>query len=143
MNTAFVLALFCTVVLLAVNAYFLMGSVPLLILRHDVPMDAQFVRAFFATYFRIAGVAAVLTALSFLWAHRPVLAACAGGLAVLTVTLRRLFIPRMDALRPRLQAGEALAIPRFRRLHLLAILATLAQLVATVWTLVAVSIQAS
>ena len=47
-------ALLFTVAMLAVTAYFLLGSIPLLVLRHDNPMDARFIRSFYITYYRIA-----------------------------------------------------------------------------------------
>jgi hypothetical protein len=50
MSAALIVALCCTVALLVVTAYFLMGSVPLLILKHDTPLDARFVRGFYNTY---------------------------------------------------------------------------------------------
>jgi hypothetical protein len=50
MSAALVAAIVFTVALLVVTAYFIMGSVPLLILRHDTPMDGRFVRAFFNTH---------------------------------------------------------------------------------------------
>jgi hypothetical protein len=37
MSTALIVALVFTVVLLVVTAYFIMGSLPLLILKHDTP----------------------------------------------------------------------------------------------------------
>lgn len=45
MSAAMIAALFFTVALLVTTAYFLMGSVPLLILKHDRPKDSRFVRA--------------------------------------------------------------------------------------------------
>lgn len=89
-------ALFFTVALLAVTAYFLLGSVPLLVLKHDNPVDARFIRSFYLTYYRIALVAAVGTAISYALAGRPAFAAGAGGIAALTLVLRGKFIPMMD-----------------------------------------------
>ena len=86
-------ALFFTVALLAVTAYFLLGSVPLLVLKHDNPVDARFIRSFYLTYYRIALVAAVGTAISYALAGRPAFAAGAGGIAALTLVLRGKFIP--------------------------------------------------
>ena len=54
MPAALIAALFFTVALLVTHAYFLLGSVPLLILKHDTPMDASFVRSFFNTYYLAA-----------------------------------------------------------------------------------------
>ena len=43
------LALLFTVILLAVTTYFLLGSIPLLTLKHDNPMDSRFIRSFYIT----------------------------------------------------------------------------------------------
>jgi hypothetical protein len=141
MSAALILALFFTVALLAITAYFIMGSVPLLILKHDTPMDSRFVRGFFNTYYRAAIFTAGAAAVSYALAGRPVFAAGGAVLALSAVVLRRLVIPRMDSLQARLQVSEINAIPQFRRVHVTAILVNLAQLVVTVWSLVAVSIQ--
>jgi hypothetical protein len=141
MTAALLLALFFTVALLATTAYFLMGSVPLLILKHDTPMDSRFVRGFYDTYCRVATFTASAAALSYGLAGRPFLAAGAGALAVSVIVLRRVLIPKMDSLRAQLQSSETRAIRGFRRIHLTAILANLLQLVVTVWSLIAVSIQ--
>jgi hypothetical protein len=132
-------ALFFTVALLVTTAYFLLGSVPLLVLRHDTPLDARFVRGFFNTYYLAAMFTAGATALSFALAGRPILAAGAAALSLLAAALRRKVIPRMDVLRVQIQAIGANAIPEFRRIHLTAILINLVQLVAIVWSLIAVS----
>ena len=46
--------LFFTVVLLVIIAYFLMGGLPLLVLKHDVPLDARFIRSFVNAYDRLS-----------------------------------------------------------------------------------------
>ena len=129
--------------LLVVTAYFIMGSVPLLILRHDTPMDGRFVRAFFNTYYLAAMATASATALSYAVAGRGVLGAGAAALAVLAFLLRRSVIPRMDSLRERIQVSEAKAISGFRRIHLTAILINIGQLALIVGALIALSMQAS
>ena len=139
MSAALLSALFFTVALLVTTAYFLMGSLPLLILKHDTPMDSRFVRGFFNTYYLVAMFTASATALSYAFAGRSVLAAGAAGLALLATVLRRKVIRRMDSLRSQIHLSEASAIPAFRRLHVAAILVNLAQLVLIVWSLIAVS----
>lgn len=47
-------ALISTVALLMVTAYFFFGSVPLLVLKLDDPVDAKFIRSFYSTYYQIA-----------------------------------------------------------------------------------------
>jgi hypothetical protein len=141
MSASLILALFFTVALLATSAYFLMGSVPLLVLRHDTPLDSRFVRSFFNTYYLVAIFTAGATAVSYALAGRRVFAAGAAALAIYAAILRRAVIPRMDSLRARIQSNETSAIPAFRRVHVTAIFASLAQLAVIVGSLVAVSIQ--
>jgi hypothetical protein len=124
------LALFFTVVLLAVTAYFLLGSVPLLVLKHDNPMDSSFIRSFYITYFRIAVIAAVATALSYAWAGRIAFAVGAAGIALLTGWLRTYLITRMDDLRTKIHADDLMAIPEFLKMHKSAILINTSQLIA-------------
>ena len=140
MPAALISALVFTVILLVNTAYFLMGSVPLLILKHDTPLDSRFVRGFFNTYYLVAVYTASATAASYAFGGRLVFAAGATALALLAATLRRTVIPKMDALRTRIQVGETNAIREFRRIHVSAILVNLAQLVLIVWSLIALSL---
>lgn len=139
MSAAIIASMFFTVVLLVITAYFIMGSIPLLILRHDTPLDARFVRGFFNTYYLGAFGAATATSISYAIAGRAIVAAGAAGLALIAVALRRAVIPRMDALGTRIQADFMDAIPGFRKLHLSAILINIAQLAVIVWSLVVVN----
>jgi len=135
MSTALIAALFFTVAMLVTTAYFLLGSVPLLILKHDTPLDARFVRGFFNTYYLAAMVTASAAAVSYAFAERLAFAIGAAALALLATILRRRIIAQMDSLRPRIQVGGTDAIPGFRRTHVSAILVNLAQLVFIVWSL--------
>ncbi len=128
-------ALLFTVALLAITAYFLLGSVPLLILKHDNPVDSRFIRSFYITYFRMAFVAAVGTAASYAMAARLPFAAGAAAIAILTLVLRAHLIPRMDQLGSRIQGDEPLAIPEFRKMHKSAILINTVQLMAILGSL--------
>ena len=141
MSAALFAAMFFTVALLVTTAYFIMGSLPLLVLKHDTPLDARFVRGFFNLYYRAALVTATATAISFAAAGRPGIAAGAAALAVLSLVLRRQVIPKMDALGAQIQSSTdyTSAIPGFRRTHVTAIAINLAQLVVIVWTLIAFS----
>jgi hypothetical protein len=124
--------LLCSIAMLAVTGYFFFGSVPLLILKHDNTMDARFIRSFYITYYRIALVTAALTCTSYVVAGRPGFALGAGSIVVLTLVLRKTFIPRMDALRTQIQANDPGAIAAFRRIHKSAIAINLIQLFAIV-----------
>jgi len=141
MSAALFAAMFFTVALLVTTAYFIMGSLPLLVLKHDTPLDARFVRGFFNLYYRAALVTAPAPAISFAAAGRPGIAAGAAALAVLSIVLRRQVIPKMDALGAQIQSSTDCmnAIPGFRKTHVTAIAINLAQLVVIVWTLIAFS----
>ena len=140
MSAALIAALVFTVVLLVVTAYFIMGSVPLLILKHDTPLDSRFVRSFFNTYYLAAISAASATAVSYAFAGRLAFAAGAASLALLAALLRGRVIPKMDSLQAQIQVSGTDAIAGFRRTHLTAILINLAQLVVIVWSLTALSL---
>ena len=140
MSAALIAALVFTVVLLIVTAYFIMGSVPLLILKHDTPLDSRFVRSFFNTYYLAAISAASATAVSYAFAGRLAFAAGAASLALLAALLRGRVIPKMDSLQAQIRVSETDAIAGFRRTHLTAILINLAQLVVIVWSLTALSL---
>ena len=140
MSAVLIAALFFTVALLVTTAYFLFGSVPLLVLKHDTPMDSRFVRGFYNTYFLAAMFTASATALCYALAGRLGFAGGAAVLALIVAALRWKVLARMDVLRTRIQAGEGPAIRSFRQLHVAAILTNVAQLVLIVWTLIAVSI---
>ena len=136
MSAAMFAALGFTVALLVTTAYFIMGSIPLLILKHDTPLDARFVRGFFNIYYVAAFVTATATAISYAFAGRLGIAAGAAALALIAVVLRRKVIPRMDALGVQIQSNYMDAIPGFRKTHITAIAINLAQLAAIVWSLI-------
>jgi len=139
MSAALLSALFFTVALLVTTAYFILGSVPLLILRHDTPQDSRFVRGFFNTCYRVAMFTASATAVSYASAGRPAFAAGAAVLALVATLVRRHIIAKMDSLRTQIEVSGTTAIPGFRRTHLSAILINVAKLVLIVWSLTAFS----
>lgn len=135
MSAAMIAALVFAVALLVTTAYFVMGSIPLLVLKHDTPLDARFVRGFFNTYYVAAFVSATATSISFALAGRAGLAAGAAVLALIALGLRQKVIPKMDSLGAEIQSNAMDAIPGFRRTHIAAILFNVVQLVAIVWSL--------
>jgi hypothetical protein len=137
MPVAMIAALFFTVALLVTTLYFILGSIPLLVLKHDTPLDARFVRGFFNIYYVAAVVTAGATAISYAFAGRAMLATGAAALALLAVVLRGQVIPKMDALGAQIQSNYMDAIPGFRRTHVTAIAINIVQLVVIVWSLVA------
>ncbi|MDH4418448.1 MAG: hypothetical protein QE485_14630 [Acidovorax sp.] len=136
MSAALITAMFFTVALLVTTAYFIMGSIPLLFLKHDTPLDARFVRGFFHVYYVCAFATASATAISFALAGHPDIAFGAALLAAIAVVLRNKIIPNMDALGAQIQSNYMDAIPGFRRTHTVAILINLLQLTVIVWGLI-------
>ena len=141
MTAALGLALFFTVALLAVTIYSIMGSVPLLVLKHDTPMDSRFIRGFFNTYYLVATCVAGAAAASYALVGRPALAIGGAVVAVVASVLRKLIVTRMDSIRARLRPDDGDAIKGFRQVHIAAVMANLAQLVLIVGSLIALSIQ--
>jgi hypothetical protein len=136
MSAAILAALFFTVALLVTTAYFILGSIPLLVLKHDTPLDARFVRGFFNIYYVCAFATATATAICYLIAGRPAIAAGAVALALIAVALRRMVIPKMDALGEQIQSASIEAIAAFRKIHVAAIVINIVQLAAIVWSLI-------
>jgi hypothetical protein len=133
-------SLFFTVVLLVTTAYFLMGGLPLLILEHDTPLDARFVRGFFATDYKVVFYAAAGASASYALWGRFGFAAGAAAIAIAALALRRSLLPAMERIGAQIEEKETSAISRFRRLHSLALLTNLAQLVVIVWGVILISL---
>ena len=141
MSAALIAALFFTVALLVTTADFIMVSLPLLILKHDTPVDSGFVRRFFNTYYLAAMFTAGATSVRYAFAASPIFAAGAVALALLVAILRRKVIPKMDSLRAQIHVTGTDAIPGFRRIHVTAIVVNLVQLVLIVWNLMSLSLK--
>jgi hypothetical protein len=133
-------ALFFTVALLVTTAYFLLGGLPLLVLKHDTSLDSRFIRSFFNVYYVAAMVTAAGTSASYAFLGRPGFAIGAGAMAIAAAALRRMVLPRMDQLGVQILTNDAVAVRRFRRIHLALLLANLAQLVLVVWSLTTLSL---
>jgi hypothetical protein len=140
MPSAVYAALLFTVALLVITAYFLMGGLPLLILKHDTPLDARFIRGFFNVYYRSAIWAGAGAAASYALCGRPALATGGAAIALVAAALRRRLIPAMQQTGSQIQTSELAAIARFRRIHAAALLINLVQLVAIVWGLIRISL---
>ena len=118
-----------TVALLVATAYFLMGGLPLLILKHDVSLDARFIRGFFNLYYRLAVAFSLLACLSYAAWGKPVFATGAAAIAAMSWTLRKVLLRIMEQLGSQIEMGDIAAVARFRRVHGLALLINLVQLV--------------
>jgi len=136
MLTANQVSLIFTVAMLAVTTYFLFGSIPLLILKHDNTMDSKFIRSFYITYFKFAIVVSTAAAISYTAAVRPIQAIGATAIAILTLVLRFKVIPQMDQLGSEIREDNNLmAIPEFRKIHKSAITLNFAQLITVLGSL--------
>lgn len=122
-----------TVALLVFTAYFLLGGLPLLVLKHDVPLDARFVRAFFNVYYKVTFWAAVGAAVSYALWGRAAFAIGAVGIAIVVTVLRRHFLAAMEEVGARIEGSDAEPIRRFRRMHGTALLINVALLAVLVW----------
>ena len=141
MSASLIAALVFTVALLVTTAYFLFGSLPLLVLKHDTPLDSRFVRGFFNTYYLATIGTAGAAALSYALAGRIIFALGAAALALLAMLWRLKLIPLMDSLRVQMETMGAQAVLEFQRMHVSAIVISLVQLVVIVWSLMAFSAQ--
>ncbi len=141
MSVAIYAAFIFTVALLVTTAYFLMGGLPLLILKHDVPLDARFIRGFFNVYYRAAFWTSLGACVSFgLWG-RYAFAVGAALIVVAATLLRTYLVEAMQRLGDRIEASEEIAVRHFRRVHAAALFANLVQLVAVVWGVLQLSRQ--
>ena len=133
MSAAVYPAFFFTVAMLVTTAYFLLGGLPLLILAHDAPLDARFIRSFFNAYYKAAFWTALGYCASYALWGRFGFAIGALALAAVAVGLRKSLVPAMDQLGARIEAADGTAIHQFRRVHATALAINLAQLVLLVW----------
>jgi hypothetical protein len=126
-------AFFFTVALLFTTGYFLLGGLPLLVLKHDVPLDARFIRGFFNVYYRAAFWTALGACASFALWGRFGFALGAALIAAVATLLRSRLLPAMQRLGSRIESSEGDAIRSFRRVHVIALLLNVAQLVVLVY----------
>lgn len=130
-----VISLAATVILLVWMGFFMMGSLPLLVLRHDTPLDSRFIRGLFNVYYLAVMLTGSAAALCYVWSGRLVFAVGMACIAALAFALRRwIIIPRMDFLRHTIPAADS-SIFQFRRLHIMGMMLNVAQLGAVAWSL--------
>ena len=122
-----------TVALLVFTAYFLLGGLPLLVLKHDVPLDARFVRAFFNVYYKMAFWAAVGATVSYALWGRFAFAMGAATIAVVVAVLRKHFLRAMEEIGGQIGGADTEPVRRFRRMHGAALLINVALLAVLVW----------
>jgi hypothetical protein len=129
------LALVSTVLLLMSLGFSVLGTTPLLILKHKLPMDSRVIRQVFHYCYRLVTVVAIAASIGHALAGRPVLSVSTGCIALLAVALHRWMLTRMDALRATMHDGDIHAVRRFRELHVVGIALNFMQLAAVGWAM--------
>ena len=117
-----ILALISAVVLLVWMRFFMMGSLPLLVLKHDTPLDSRFIRGLFNLYYMAIMATGMVGAASAAIAGRAAAALGLGVVAAIGFAGRHWFVARMDLVRSTMTADDSLAIRKFRRLHIVGML---------------------
>ena len=102
-----ILALISAVVLLVWMGFFMMGSLPLLILKHDTPVDSHFIRGLFNLYYVAIMATGIVGAASAAIAGRAAAALGLGFVAAIGFAGRHWFVARMDLVRRTMTAGES------------------------------------
>lgn len=133
MSSALYPAYVFSIALTAINIYYLLGGLPLLVLKHDEPLDANFIRSFFSMYCTLALWAAVGACLSYIAWGRPGFAAGAACLAALVEAMRRHLLPQLQAAGEQLARTGAPGVMRFRQLHTRTLSLILAQVLVLMW----------
>ncbi|MEJ6023111.1 hypothetical protein [Ramlibacter sp. PS4R-6] len=106
-----------TVLLLFWMGFFTLGSLPLMILKHDTLLDARFIRGLFDVYYKAVMVVSTGGAASYALARHPVSATAMCVIFLVAYLSRRAVLPRMDSLRTRDEPMEPPQVRSFRRLH--------------------------
>ena len=128
------IGLAATVLTLSSLGFSVLGSTPLLILRHDVPLDGRFIRQVFHYCYRIVAAFAITATIAHTVSQRIGLAVGLGMIALLALAMHPWLLRRLDTLRLTMYEGrgDPLAIRRFRQLHAGAVGLNLVQLVAMI-----------
>ena len=135
-----IVALISTVALLVWMGFFMMGSLPLLVLKHDTPLDSRFIRGLFNVYYVAIMITAAMGALSYALAGRFAIALVFACVATLGFAGRYWIVSRMDSVRSTMTADDSFAIQRFRRLHILGMLINVALLASYCFGMTQVSL---
>jgi hypothetical protein len=101
-----------------------------MILKHDTPLDARFIRGLFDVYYKAVMVAAAAGTLAHALARRPATAVGMAAIGLVAFWSRRFILTRMDRLRDSMTATDAAGIRRFRELHVLGMVLNFVQLIA-------------
>ena len=121
------------IVLLFAMGFFMLASPPLLILKHDTPLDGRFIRGLFNIYYLSVMLIAAVGAAGCVLLGQNAVALAMSGLVVFVFATRLSVISSMDRLRDAIGRGDAVAVPRFRRLHIAGMVLNVVQLGMVAW----------
>jgi hypothetical protein len=119
--------------LLFAMGFFMLASPPLLILKHDTPLDGRFIRGLFNVYYLSVMTVAAVAAAGCALVGRGSVAIAMAALVVFVFGIRHWMISSMDRARGAITRGEPMAVLSFRRLHILGMLLNVAQLGTVAW----------
>ena len=125
--------LLATVVLMFWMGFFTLASPPLLVLKHDTPKDANFIRDLFNIYYVMLMTLATIGAAIRIYLEKTEVAYAMFGLVAFVFAVRLLFISRMDRLRGVGLVGDSGAVRQFRHLHIAGIALNAVQLGTVAW----------
>lgn len=129
------IALVSTVLLLMSMTFFLLGTIPLLILKHKEPMDSRVVRQVFHYCYRLVTVFALAACFGQALMEHWLLSITAGVIAAAALLLHHHVLRHMDAMRNTMHTGDAAALVRFRKIHVTGIAFNALQLGSFAWVL--------
>lgn len=135
-----IVALISTVALLVWMGFFMMGSLPLLVLKHDTPLDARFIRGLFNVYYLAIVITAAVGTTSYALVGKPAIACAFASVVMLGLGGRYWLVPRMDVVRSTMTADDSVTIRQFRRLHIAGMLVNVVLLAAYCFGMTKVSL---
>ena len=129
------LALVSTVLLLMTLGFSVLGTTPLLVLKHVQPMDSRVIRQVFHYCYRLIAVVAIAACIVNALVDRQDVSVCAGAIAILVLALHHWILMRMDALRVTMHDGDTQAVSNFRQLHAMGVFMNIALFSVAIWAI--------
>ncbi|WP_297725870.1 hypothetical protein [Limnohabitans sp. Rim8] len=129
------LALVSTVLLLMKLGFSVMGTTPLLVLKHVQLMDSRVIRQVFHYCYRSIAVVAIAACIGNALVDRQDVSFCAGAIAILVLALHHWILIRMDALRVTMHDGDTQAVSNFRQLHAIVVFMNIALFSVAIWAI--------
>ena len=121
-------ALFSTVAMLFFMGLLMFSTLPLLVLKHDTPLDARFICGVFNTFLVAMILAATLATVSWVIVGQAGFALRMGCIGAYAFAVRLWVLSRMDRVRDTMQTTDPAYAAKFRRLHVSGMLLNFAQL---------------